>query len=80
MRFVAYLNVISLGIHLTGGGEANVYTNEAFFFPLIKRIRNYYSTSAVFFVQSNDGHKDVDGTNLKQFPFKYEISHISSFN
>ncbi|KAK9303524.1 hypothetical protein QLX08_004833 [Tetragonisca angustula] len=61
MRFAMYFNFISIVFHLTG---ATIYADGSLYIPLIKWVRTYYSTSAVFLLHSLSENKHFDGVKI----------------
>ncbi|CAD1478679.1 unnamed protein product [Heterotrigona itama] len=57
MKFAMYFNVISMFFHLTG---ATTYSDGSLYVPLIKWVRTYYSTSAVFLMHSLSENEHFD--------------------
>lgn len=62
-----YFNFISIVFHLT---RATIYADESLYIPLIKWVRTYYSTSAVFLLHSLSENKHFDGMIFKYFHTK----------
>lgn len=66
MKLLAYLSIILLGLHLA---TASMYDNYEAFVPLVKRLLNLYSSSAVFFAHPTTVRKEIDGRNSEKPPY-----------
>ncbi|CAK9826038.1 Glutamate receptor 4 [Anthophora retusa] len=68
MKFTVYLNFILFYFHLAGVESYNDGTN---YFPLIKWMRRYYTTSAVFLLHPHSETKDFDGFKITQLMYTW---------
>ncbi|XP_076677005.1 uncharacterized protein LOC143373531 isoform X2 [Andrena cerasifolii] len=61
MKLLVYLSIILLGLHLA---TAAMYRNPEVFVPLVKRLLNLYSSSAVFFAFPTTVRKEIDALEI----------------